>query len=343
MRTLSLEGQGGVRVIEVPDPRPGPGELVVRTAASALCGSELHSYRGRGSPGRNSGHEAAGTVVAVGAGVASPAVGERVGLSGVVGCGVCAHCRAGRQTWCQQRLSYGSMHAEMILTVPQACHVLPRDVPWGAGVLLTGDGMGVPYHTSTRLADPAIRTVAIFGAGPIGLGNVIMQAFLGRRVLVVEVSAERRALALRLGAEAAIDPRQADPVESLRALTDGGGPDVCLEAAGRPETLTQCFAAVRTGGTVAMNGEQGPLPLSPSDDFIRRDITALGSWFYQAREYPRMVALYRQGLPVESLITHRFPLAAGGEAFAEFAAARTGKVLLVMEEPAGPPEPVRRT
>jgi len=81
-----------------------------------------------------------------------------------------------------------------------------------------------------------------------------------------------------------------------------------------------------------MNGEQGPVPLSPSDDFIRRDITALGSWFYQAREVPRMMALYRRGLDVESLITHRYPLAAGDEAFREFAAARTGKVLLVMAE-----------
>jgi len=81
-----------------------------------------------------------------------------------------------------------------------------------------------------------------------------------------------------------------------------------------------------------MNGEQGPVPLSPSDDFIRRDITALGSWFYQAREVPRMMALYRRGLDAESLITHRYPLAAGDEAFREFAAARTGKVLLVMAE-----------
>jgi len=106
---------------------------------------------------------------------------------------------------------------------------------------------------------------------------------------------------------------------------------VCLEAAGRPETLKQCFAAVRTGGTVAMNGEQGAVPLSPSEDFIRRDITALGSWFYHAREVPRVMALYRQGLPVESLITHRYPLAEADEAFREFAAGRTGKVLLVME------------
>ena len=79
-----------------------------------------------------------------------------------------------------------------------------------------------------------------------------------------------------------------------------------------------------------MNGEQSEVPLSPSDVFIRRDITALGSWFYQACEYPRMIALYRQGLPVESLITHRYRLEEADDAFREFAAARTGKVLLVM-------------
>jgi len=332
MRTLSMEGNGVVQVIQMPDPVPGAGEVVVRMAVSALCGSELHSYRGAGSPGRNGGHEGAGTVVALGAGVTTLQIGQRVGISGVVGCGVCEDCREGRQTWCQNRRGCGPTHAEMLCTVPQACHVLPADIPWEAGVLLTGDGMGVPYHTSAHLMDPSIRTVAIFGCGPIGLGSVIMQRFLGRRVLAVEISPERRAYAERLGADATIDPRTEDPVARLRDLTAGHGPDVCLEAAGRPETLHQCFAAVRNGGTVAMNGEQGPVPLSPSDDFIRRDITALGSWFYQAREVPRMMALYRRGLDVESLITHRYPLAAGDEAFREFASARTGKVLLVMAE-----------
>ncbi|MEZ4621856.1 MAG: zinc-binding dehydrogenase [Caldilineaceae bacterium] len=110
------------------------------------------------------------------------------------------------------------------------------------------------------------------------------------------------------------------------------GADVCIEAAGRPETLKQCFAAVHANGTVVRNGEQPSVELSPSQDFIRRDITAFGSWFYPYGEFPAMLALYRQGLPVEKLITHTFPLADGDQAFHEFAAGRTGKVLLQWDD-----------
>jgi threonine dehydrogenase-like Zn-dependent dehydrogenase len=126
----------------------------------------LPASRGPGRKGKNTGHEAAGTVVAVGEAVERPRVGDRVGISGVVGCGKCSYCLQGRQTYCRARVSYGSTHATMILAAAHGCHVLPDDIPWDAAVLLSGDGMGVPYHTSTRLADPGIRNVAIFAPGP---------------------------------------------------------------------------------------------------------------------------------------------------------------------------------
>jgi threonine dehydrogenase-like Zn-dependent dehydrogenase len=115
-------------------------------------------------------------------------------------------------------------------------------------------------------------------------------------------------------------------------LTRGKGADLCIEAAGRPETAKQCFAAVRIAGTVVFNGEQPAMPLSPSEDFIRRDITAVGSWYYHFNEYPAMLDLYRQGLPIGNLITHHFPLAQADEAFRLMAAGLTGKVLLTYPE-----------
>jgi threonine dehydrogenase-like Zn-dependent dehydrogenase len=331
MRMLKMEGNGVVTVIDAPEPVPGRGEVVVETAVSALCGSELHSYRGAGFPRGNGGHEAAGTVVATGPGVLTPEVGQRVGLSAVVGCGHCAFCARGQYTWCPDRRVQGNMHAERILTAAHGCHLLPNDVDWDAGVLLSGDGMGVPYHTSTRLTDPLIETVAIFGVGPIGLGNTLLQAHLGRRVIAVDVSPARLELAQQLGATHTIHAPDIEPVAQIQALTGGRGADVCLEAAGRPETLKQCFAAVRTGGTVVMNGEQPSVELSPSQDFIRRDITALGSWYYHFSEFPRMLALYREGLNITKLITHCYPLDEAATAFREFAAARTGKVLLTLQ------------
>ena len=90
----------------------------------------------------------------------------------------------------------------------------------------------------------------------------------------------------------------------------------------------EAFAAVRTAGTVVFNGEQGPLPLSPSEHFIRRDVTAIGSWFYHFGEIPAMIDAYRGGLPVLDLVTHRFPYTQAEEAYALFVSRVTGKVLL---------------
>ena len=211
----------------------------------------------------NAGHEAVGTVAALGEGVTGLRLGQRVGASAIAGCGHCAYCDEGQYTWCPNRTFYGSMHAERFLASANACYPLPDDVSWEAGVLLTGDGLGVPYHTARKLA-PETETVAVFGVGPIGLGNVLMQSHLGRRVIAVDLAAERLEMARRLGASEVVDGAAGDAAEQVRALTGGVGADVCIEAAGRPETALACFAAVRTAGMVVFNGEQGEVPLSPS-------------------------------------------------------------------------------
>ena len=331
MRTVRLEGNSMVSVVEVPDPVAGTGEVLVRTAMSALCGSELKGYRGAGQEKGNSGHEAAGTVVAVGPGVERPKVGERVGVSAIAGCGRCAFCARGQYTWCPERKFYGSMHAEMFVAAANACHVLPADVPWEVGVLLTGDGLGVPYHTSAKIGDRAAQTVAVFGMGPIGLSHALLQSYLGRRVIAVDLVPYRLELARKLGAAEAVNAgTTGDAVAAVRASTGGEGADVCIEAAGRPETFKHCLGAVRTGGLVLVNGEQPRVELSPSEDLIRRDITVTGAWFYHFSEFTSMLALYRQGLRVGDLVTHSFPLSDAAAAYREFAAGRTGKTLLVM-------------
>jgi len=328
MRIVRPEGNGVVTIGEAPDPVPGPGEVVIATTASGLCGSELRSYRTTGSEAGNGGHEAVGTVADVGEGVTGLARGQRVGVSAIAGCGACPYCAKGQYTWCPSFRFYGNMHAERFLAAASACHPLPDDVPWDAGVLLTGDGLGVPYHTSTKIASPEVATVAVFGVGPIGLGNVLMQSHLGRRVIAVDPSVYRLELAARIGAESTVNPGYCDPVQEVRDFAGGAGADVCIEAAGRPETALVCFAAVRTGGTVVFNGEQGALSLSPSEHFIRRDITAVGSWFYHFSEFAPMLDLYRGGLRVQDLISHHFPLDDAAAAYEAFSAGRTAKVLL---------------
>jgi threonine dehydrogenase-like Zn-dependent dehydrogenase len=188
--------------------------------------------------------------------------------------------------------------------------------------------LGVPYHTSLKISSPEIKTVAVSGVGPIGLGNVLMQSHLGRRVIAIDFSAYRLELAKRLGASAVIDANDGDPTEQLRALTGGLGPDICIEASGQPESALACFSAVCTAGMVVFNGEQGALPISPSDQFIRRDISAVGSWFYHYAEFPQMLTMFRSGLRLLELVSHTFPIQEADAAFRQFSSRQSGKVLL---------------
>lgn len=328
MKQLRLSGGSSVAVVEVPRPEPRPGEVLVRTAVSALCGSEMSTYRGEGKAEGNTGHEAAGTVDGVGEGVTSPAPGARVGLSAISGCGRCEECANGRYTWCADRAFHGSMHAEWIALPARACHVLPDDVPWDTGVLISGDALGVPYHAASKLDGHRVDSVAVFGAGPIGLGHVLLHAHLGRKVLAVDPAAARLAHARDLGAAAVLDPEGTEDVPSAVRDLAGGAPDVCIEAAGRPDAVGLCFATVRTGGVVVLTGEQPAVALSPSEDFIRRDVWAVGAWYYHFTEFQQMLALYRSGLAVDRLITHRFPFEQAGAAYQVMDDRVSGKVLL---------------
>jgi threonine dehydrogenase-like Zn-dependent dehydrogenase len=329
MKKVHLTGNGQIDLIEAPLPEPRPGEVRVRTVLSALCGSEMGDYRRGGVAGGNNGHEAVGVIDALGEGVENWTVGQRVGVSAIAGCGNCPYCAAGQYTWCNTFSFHGHMHAEAFTLPALACHALPDDLDWEPAVLVSGDGLGVPFHSARKIADPDLKTIVVFGLGPIGLGNVLMQKHYGRRIFGVDLSPERRAMATELGAEQTFDPREiADLPAHLRELTDGFGPDVCMECAGIPPTLRQAFACVRKGGIVVLNGEQGPLELSPSDDFIRRDITAKGAWFYHFSEFPAMLEAQRNGLQVERLITHRFPLEEAAQAYTAMAQGKSGKVLL---------------
>jgi len=330
LKSVRLLGKSRVELVDVATPSPGRGEVAVRTIRSALCGSELHAYRHQGAESGNSGHEGLGRVVEAGTDVRGVSVGDRVGVSAVAGCGdpACEYCAKGQSTWCPDLSVTSSMHAQYFKAPARACLPIPDDVPDNDAVLLSGDGFGVPYHTSRKSLDTDVRTVAVFGLGPVGLGNVMMQAHLARDVIALDLSDYRLDYAKKLGARHIVDVRQGDAVEAIRELTAGRGADVSIEAAGRPETLKQCFAAVRTAGKVLINGEQQKVELSPSSDFIRRDITAVGSWFFHIGEFDAMVQTYRDGLDVSRLVSHVLPGEEAGHAFEQFAAGQTAKVLL---------------
>ena len=163
---------------------------------------------------------------------------------------------------------------------------------------------------------------------PSALGNVLLQKHLGRKIIAIDRAPYRLDLAAKFGATVVAADKDIDVPARIRGLTGGKGADVCIEAAGSPVTAKLCFSSLRTAGTVVFNGEQPVVELSPSDDFIRRDITAVGSWYYHFNEYPEMLSLFREGLPLSALVTHRFSIDEAAEAFRLMNDGKSGKVIL---------------
>ena len=327
MKLLEMTGDATARVIDAAPPAPAPGEVIIETARSAICGSEMKTYRGAGIAGGNTGHEAVGTVIELGEGVTNLRIGQRVGVSAVIGCGDCVECHRGRYTWCKSASSRSQMHAEQFVIHARCCSILPEDLPWDEAALLTGDGMGVPWHTAKKIDRSDIETIVVMGLGPIGLGNVLMQAHLGRRVIGVDIIDYRIDFARELGADLSIKA-DGSLIERIMELTKGEGADVVIDCAGQRASVANSFLAVRRGGIVVFNGESMEEMLAPSRDFNRREIWAVGCWYYFMSEAPEMFALWRDGLDVAKMITHRFPLEEAPVAFSLFDRGRTGKVLL---------------
>ena len=328
MRSVQMLGHGKVAVKDVPDLRPEPGEVLIEVRASGLCGSELKGLKRDEAQQSNGGHEVAGVVVEAN-GTKHLKTGDRVGVHAVRGCGQCEWCAAGKYTYCDHKLPGGpGTHAELTTAPEHVCVKLPEDVPFDVGVLLSGDGLGVPYHVNTRLATRGGEVVCVIGLGPIGLGNVLVQAFVGAEVIAVDVNPYRMGLAKNLGAAHGVDASQADPFEAVRDITHGALAHKCVEAVGHPDTLQLALRCVGKRGMVMACGEQGDVAVNVSHDLIRRDIALAGSWFYHFSEFGDMLQLYRRGLRVADLITHRFSLEDAQEAFDMFAAGKTGKAML---------------
>ncbi len=329
MLGVVFTGDSRAELMEFATPQLKAGEALVRLTTSAICGSELHSYHSpKGSDGKITGHEMVGEVVAVNQ-VQRLKVGDRVALQIMVGCGWCSNCLRGDYEHCASMSYLIGGHAELIAAPEICCLPLPDDVSWELGVLLGGDTIGTTYRTLTRLGVTAFDTVAVLGCGPIGLGMLALLRFLGARVIAADVSPYRCELARKLGAGHVINPSEDDLVGSIMDITNGLGADVSLDCSSSQATLTAALDCVRKFGKVAFVGEKGDAVIHPSNHFIRKEITAIGSWYYSPSDYYRILELHRRGLKVDDVVTHRFPLTQADEAFATFASGESGKVLLV--------------
>jgi L-iditol 2-dehydrogenase len=335
MKGVVFPGDRNAVVREFPEPKPGPGEVVVRMKAAGLCGSDLHLYRQtaeqRAGNDTIPGHEPSGVVDAVGEGVKAVRIGDRVAVYHYRGCGHCKHCLGGYIQWCPERRGYGGpIHgsdADLLLTDEVNCLPLPEELSFVHGAAIACY-LGTAYSSMRKLQVSGEDTVVIFGQGPVGLGGLIVAKALGGRVIAVEPIAERRTLASELGADATIDPGSTDVRAVVHDLTRGEGADLAFETAGSAAAQDGAVECLRNGGKAVFVGFSASEKTLNSRQFIARELTLMGSFVMPIHMYWDLVDLIvDQQLPVEEMVTHRFRIKEAAEAFRAFDEGKTGKVI----------------
>jgi (R,R)-butanediol dehydrogenase/meso-butanediol dehydrogenase/diacetyl reductase len=258
MRAVVLsESRPELELVELPDPEPGPGEVVVRVTGCGICGSDLHVASAVAPTGMVFGHEIAGVVDALGPGVAAdevPAVGTMVAVRPFAGCGTCPACRRGRADHCDRFELLGMARpggfAELTTVRADELYAVPAAVTGVEAALV--EPLAIARRATNRAGLGPRDRVTILGGGPIGQAIAMWARHLGVEQLVVtDPSPSRRDLALRLGASRAIDPL-ADELAMLELAL--GGSDVVFECVGRPSMIGQAMDLAAVDGRVVVVG-----------------------------------------------------------------------------------------
>jgi L-iditol 2-dehydrogenase len=314
MKSLLLTEYNHLEIADMPAPVAGPEEVLVRVEACGICGSDVHGYdgsTGRRIPPIVMGHEAAGMVAAVGAGVTDYAVGDRVTFDSTVYCGKCEFCLRGEINLCENREVIGvscgdyrrhGAFAEYVALPARILYRLPGDFSFSDAAML--EAVSVGLHGVQMAELKGGETALVIGAGMIGLLTLQAAKALGcARVLVADVDESRLKLAKEVGADETLCASGTELVAAVLRLTGGRGVDVALEAVGRNETVQGAIDCTRKGGKVVLIGNIAPEVTLPLQKVVTRQIRLQGSCA-SAGEYPLAIELIAAGkIKVRPLIT----------------------------------------
>lgn len=327
---------------ELPRPRPGAGDVLIRVRAVGICGSDMHLYdTGRIGPvviqnPHIPGHEMSGEIAARGDGVTSLAVGQRVVLEPGLACGHCRMCRSGRYNLCGtvKFLGIPPTHGcltEYVVAPAQWVYPLPETLSFAAGAEVEPLAVGLQAVAQGGVGPES--TVAIFGAGMIGL--VTLEAALARgaeHIWVVDVMERRLGLAKELGATV-VNARHEDVVQELRRQT-GGGPDVVIEATGAPAAITAAFKSAARGATFVAVGLIEEATIALDYTAMVRAGVRVETVFRYANQFPLALDVaVRRRERLAKFVTDCLPFAQTAEAFALAHERREGTIKVMVKFP----------
>ncbi|GAA3401092.1 galactitol-1-phosphate 5-dehydrogenase [Paenibacillus hodogayensis] len=302
-----------------PVPQPGPGEVLIRIHAVGICGSDVHGMEADGGqrrqPGLIMGHESAGQIEAVGPNVTDWKAGDRVAIDPQLSCGYCYACERGWKNLCENGVTIGSSRKHLThgamreyITVPtRQIYKLPDNVSFDEGATLdfVGNAVHVLNRSNSKLGD----TFVIIGTGAIGLIAVQLAKLRGAgKIIAVDTSDSKLALAARFGADRTINPIKEDAIAVIKEETGGYGADIVLEMVGLPATYDTAVRAAKMQGTVMALGfaaDQVTIPIQP---LLFSEVTIVGCTGFSF-EGPTVLNMIADGrIDVKPLITHEFPL-----------------------------------
>jgi len=323
MKAFYITGPGEWRVGDLAAPRPGPGEVLLRTRIVGMCGSDLNTFRGKNpmvSYPRIPGHEIAATIEETGPEVPSQfARGVDVTVSPYTNCGACASCLRGRPNACRSNQTLG----------------VQRDggmagffiVPWRKLYVAEGlslrelsvvEPLSVGFHASARGRVTSSDTVLVMGCGTVGLGAIAAASFAGAKVIASDLDDGKLALAREAGAAHVIHSGRQSLPDALQDITGDLGPDVVIEAIGLPETFRMAIDVVAFTGRVVYVGYAKEPVTYETKLFVQKELDILGSR-NALDEFPTVIAMLQQGnFPVEKIISMTTNLDGAGRALQEW-------------------------
>ena len=329
---------GALAVVDMPEPEPGYGEILVRMKATGICYTDVsilnNTYKGRKPVPIPliMGHEGAGVVAGLGEGVKNVAVGDRVALEVLAGCGRCAQCNDGFKNMCSDWEHAGitrhGTFAELMVLPSELAHKIPDDLTFADVAFL--EPISLVVRTLEHSRPMLGEVVAVIGPGSLGMFH--LQAFKAAgasRVIVVglEQDKKRFEIARQLGADHIINASHVDPVEAIRELTDGAGANIVVETANSDKATTLAIELAAPRGRVVLFGLYPQATISPVQ-LLRNGLTVIGDVALVPRQFRMAINWVRTGkIRVEPMITKRFKLDEAQEAFDFVRRGETVKVL----------------
>lgn len=316
MKAAVIHGTKNITVDDVPEPTVGPDQVKVKIAYCGLCGTDPENLEGRFAlmppevykTDRIIGHESCGTIAEVGREIKQYQVGQRVAMDFRSSCGACYYCRNGTPHFCPSAEGASGGFAEYAVYPESAIYVLPDEVSFEQGAML--EPVSVAVHAIDQTNVRTGSSVAIAGGGPIGLLCLEMALKAGAaRAMLSEPVKQKRDLALKLGADIAVDPFNEDVVSAGKKLTDGRGFDTVIDASGSVKAAGQCLELADNKATIlwaAVYGADVEIGVSPFLMYAKE--LTITSTFVSPFSFQRAMNLLPK-LELDSLITDIVPLA----------------------------------